>query len=61
MDLSLLKILARQRRIKINDIVAETGLTRYVISRTINGKGNPSFENVEKITRALGLNITISI
>lgn len=59
MDLRKLKEVRKMRRIKIKDIAKETGISRNLVSLIENGKGNPSFRNVEKIANTIGLEIMI--
>lgn len=40
-------------------LAEETGLTREGLYKALNKKGNPSFANVIKITRALGIKICL--
>jgi len=57
MDLKQLKELRKYKKIKINELSKMTGISRNLISRIENGKGNPSFDNVQKIANALGLEL----
>ena len=59
MDLNKLKEIRKSRKIKIQELSKITGISRNLISRIENGEGNPSFQNVIKLTEALGLKIEI--
>lgn len=44
----------------ILDLAAKTGMTRGGLYRALSPDGNPSFETILKVTKALGLKVTIS-
>lgn len=41
-------------------LAADTGMTRAGLYRALSPDGNPSFETILKVTKALGLKVTIS-
>jgi len=61
MDLKKLKEIRRQKKIKIKELSKTTGISRNLITRIENGKGNPSFANVLQIVEALGLELRILV
>lgn len=61
LNLKDLKELRKQRKIKINELSKMTGISRNLITRIENDKGNPTFDNVVKIIEALGLELRILI
>ena len=44
----------------ILDLAEKTGMTRGGLYRALSPEGNPSFETILKVTKALGLKVTIS-
>ena len=54
MDLQRLKTERRRRKIKINDIVAATGLSRNLVSQIERGNDKTEYRNVEAYVRCLG-------
>ncbi len=59
MDLTELKELRKQKRIKIGELAKITGISRNVISRIENGKGNPTHANVVALINALDLDLAL--
>lgn len=43
----------------LDDLAARSGLSRTILSRIENGRGNPSVETLFRIARALGLPISV--
>jgi probable addiction module antidote protein len=41
-------------------LAEDTGMTRAGLYRALSPEGNPSFETIMKVTKALGLKVTIS-
>lgn len=41
-------------------LAEDTGMTRGGLYRALSAGGNPSFETIMKVTKALGLKVTIS-
>jgi transcriptional regulator with XRE-family HTH domain len=58
-NLKELKEIRIQRKMKITEMSKITGISRNLITRIENGKGNPSFTNVCSIVYALGLEVRI--
>ena len=44
----------------IMQLAEDTGMTRAGLYRALSPDGNPSFETILKVTKALGLKVTIS-
>lgn len=61
LDLKELKNLRKEKKIKINELSKTTGISRNLISRIENGKGNPTFDNVTSLINALGLELIMII
>lgn len=54
-----LKILRKQRGVKINQLSKTIGISKHVISKIENGNNNTPYSNVVKIVEALGLEIVL--
>lgn len=59
MNIQDLKILRKEKKVKIKDLASSTGLNRDTISRIENGTGEPSFKNVQLIIEELGYEIML--
>ncbi len=44
----------------MTQLARDTGLGRESLYKALSGEGNPSFETILKVTRALGLRITVA-
>ena len=44
----------------MSQLAKDTGLGRESLYKALSGEGNPSFETILKVTRALGLRITVA-
>ncbi|MDR1229027.1 MAG: putative addiction module antidote protein [Azoarcus sp.] len=53
-----LGVVARARG--MSEIAKETGLGRESLYKSLSGENNPSFGTVLKVTRALGLKLTVA-
>ena len=52
-----LGVIARARN--MSQLARDTGMTRAGLARALSPAGNPSFQTVAKVAKALGLKITI--
>lgn len=59
MKLSHLKTVRKDKKISIKKIVLETGMSRVTLWRIENGKCNPDWDHVVKLTEALGLTMLL--
>ncbi len=48
------------KRHGVSDVAEETGLSRESLYKTFNGKTQPKWSTVFKVTHAIGLNLAIS-
>ena len=44
----------------MTQLARDTGMGRESLYKALSGEGNPSFETILKVTRALGLRITVA-
>ena len=44
----------------MTQLAAETGLNRESLYKSLSSKGNPSFATILKVTRALGVKLTLA-
>jgi len=56
-----LKDVIDAREITIVELAKETGLSRENIHRMLSMKGNPNWQNINKILSALGFSFNISL
>jgi transcriptional regulator with XRE-family HTH domain len=54
----LIKDLAKEKGITLNEIAEKVGITQPSISRIVNGRINPTLDTLEKIADSLGVGIT---
>lgn len=57
LDLCKLKVAQARRCLSLNDLVKKTGLGRTTISKTINGKINPTPKTIGLIAKALNVDV----
>lgn len=60
-DLTKLKEIRRQKKLKIYQVAKQSGLNKDTVSAIENGVGRPSLHSVEKVVIALGLRIEIML
>lgn len=54
----LIKDIAKEKGITLNEIAEKVGITQPSISRIVNGRMNPTLDTLEKIADSLGVGIT---
>ncbi len=59
--LGYLKMLMRERNITGTDLARSSGLSQSTVSLILSGQRQPSHESLDRIMRAVGLRVTISV
>ena len=54
----LIKDIAKEKGITLNEIAEKVGITQPSISRIVNGRMNPTLDTLEKIADSLGVCIS---
>jgi transcriptional regulator with XRE-family HTH domain len=61
MDARLIKIIRKSKGINLIKLSELTGLSRYLLARIENNKGNPSLESFVKVCNVLDIKIILTI